>query len=220
MLVHEHLSATILDQLHQAPARLAFFASHLGRFFENSGRPLAAFHVYLEANERRHADRILERAGNQAVLMGGGAPAIPVFRRQAELAQESGALEKRLYALLALAFAFKQTGARDDAGRALDQARDTAERLNEPVHFFRVREMKTVLNIADRPRSERIAELNALRNSYAENSDLFNAARMGDPFWRQSTSPEEIIRVLKRYRARFCRCSTISATNTGIELCD
>ena len=39
--------------------------------------------------------------------------------------------------------------------------------------------MKTVLNIADRPRSERIAELNALRNSYAENSDLFNAARMG-----------------------------------------
>ena len=63
--------------------------------------------MYLEANERRHADRILERAVNQAVLMGGGAPAIPVFRRQAELAQESGALEKRLYALLALAFAFQ-----------------------------------------------------------------------------------------------------------------
>ena len=179
MLVHEHLRTTILDQLHQVPARRAFFASRLGRFFENSERHLAAFHVYFEAGEHRHADRVLERAANQAALMGGGAPAIPVFRRQAELAQESGALEKRLYAFLALALAFKQTGARDDAGRALDQARATAESLNEPAHFFRVREMEAVLDIGDRPRSERIAELNALRNSCAENSDLFNAARTG-----------------------------------------
>ena len=179
MLVHEHLRATILDQLHQAPTRLAFFASRLGRFFENSERHLAAFNVYFEADEQRHADRVLEQAANQAALMGGGAPAIPVFRRQAERAQESGVLEKRLYALLALAFASKQTGARDDAGRALDQARATAERLNEPAHFLRVKEMEAVLDIGDRPRSERIAELNALRNSYAENSDLFNAARTG-----------------------------------------
>ena len=179
MLVHEHLRATILDQLHQAPARLAFFASRLGRFLENSERHLAAFHVYFEADEHRHADRVLERAANQAALMGGGAPAIPVFRRQAELAQESGALEKRLYALLALAFAFKQTGARDDVGRALDQARAAAKILNEPAHFLRVREMEAVLDIGDRPRSERIAELKALRNLCAENSDLFNAARTG-----------------------------------------
>ena len=77
MLVHEHLRTTILDQLHQASARLAFFANHLGQFFENSERYLAAFHVYFEADEHRHADRVLERAANQAVLMGGGAPAIP-----------------------------------------------------------------------------------------------------------------------------------------------
>ena len=179
MLVHEHLRATILDQLHQDPTRLAFFASRLGRFFENSERHLAAFNVYFEADEQRHADRVLEQAANQAALMGGGAPAIPVFRRQAELAQESGALEKRLYALLALAFASKQTGAKDDAGRALDQARATAERLNEPAHFIKVKEMEAVLDIGDRPRSERIAELNALRNSCTENSDLFNAACTG-----------------------------------------
>ena len=179
MLVHEHLRTTILNQLHQAPARLAFFASRLGRFFENSERHLAAFHVYFEADEHRHADRVLERAANQAELMGGGAPAIPVFRRQAELAQESGAFDEQLLALLALAFAFKQTGARNDAGRALDQARAIAKRLNEPAHFLRVREMEAVLDIDDRPRSERIAELNALRNLCAENGDLFNAARTG-----------------------------------------
>ena len=125
------------------------------------------------------ADRVLERAANQAELMGGGAPAIPVFRRQAELAQESGAFDEQLLALLALAFAFKQTGARNDAGRALDQARAIAKRLNEPAHFLRVREMEAVLDIDDRPRSERIAELNALRNLCAENGDLFNAARTG-----------------------------------------
>ena len=179
MLVHEHLRATILDQLHQDPARLAFFASHLGRFFEHSERHLAAFHVYFDAAEHRHADRVLDLAANQATLMGGGAPAIQVFRRQAELAQESGALEKRLFALLALAFAFKQTGARDDACRALDQARVTAERLNESAHFLRVKEMEAVLDIDAKPRSERIADLNTLRDLCVENSDVFNAARTG-----------------------------------------
>ena len=179
MLVHEHLSATILDQLHSDPARLAFFASRLGRFFENSERHLSAFHVYLEADEQRHADRVLEKAANQVVLMGGGSTAIPVFRRKAELAQESGDLEKRLYAHLALAFAFKQTGARDDAVSALNQARDSAERLKKAAYFLRVKEMETVLDIGDRPRGKRIAELHALRNSCTENSDLFNAARIG-----------------------------------------
>ena len=179
MLVHEHLRATILDQLHQAPARLAFFTSRLGRFFEDTERHLAAFHVYVEADEHGHADRVLERAANQAALMGGGAPAVPVFRRQAELAQERGDLEERLSALLALSFALKQTGAKDDAGHALDHARATAEKMNEPAHFLKVKEMEAVLDIGGRPRSERIAELNALRNSYVENNDLFNAACTG-----------------------------------------
>ena len=179
MLVHEHLRATILDQLHQDPARLSFFASRLGGFFEKTERHLAAFHVYLEGEEHRHADRVIDRAANQAVLMGGGTPAIPVLRRQAELAQESGALEKLLYALLALASAFRQTGDRDDAACALDQARATADRLNEPVHCFRVKEVEIILDIGHRPRSERIVELNALRKSCAENGDLFSSARIG-----------------------------------------
>ena len=179
MLVHEHLRATILDQLHQDPARLAFFASHLGRFFENSERHLAAFHVYYDAGEHRHADRVLDLAANQAKLMGGGAPAIQVFRRQAEHAQESGALEKRLFAFLALAFAFKQTGARDDACHALDQARVTAESLNESAHLLRVKEMEAILDIHTKPRSERIADLKTLRDLCVENSDFFNAARTG-----------------------------------------
>ena len=179
MLVHEHLRATILDQLHQDPARLSFFASRLGRFFEKTERYLAAFHVYFEGEEHRHVDRVIDRASSQAVLMGGGTPAIPVFRRQAELAQESGALAKRLYALLALASAFRQTGDRDDAACALDQARSTADRLNEPAHCLRVKEVEIILDIGHRPRSERIVELNALRKSYSENGDLFSSARMG-----------------------------------------
>ncbi|MDE0527444.1 MAG: DUF4062 domain-containing protein [Truepera sp.] len=202
MLVHEHLRSTILDQLHQVPVRLTFFASRLGRFFECSERHLAAFHVYVEAGERLRADQILERAANEAVLMGGGAPAIPVFRRQEELAQESGAFEKQLHALLALAFALRQTGARDDAGRALEQARATAEMLGEPIHSLSVREMEAVIDIGDSPRSKRIAELEALRNSFAENGDLFNAARTGTLlareyiFGQDFQSAERILREL------------------------
>ncbi len=179
MLVHEHLRATILDQLNQSPDRLAFFASRLGQFFEDSERYLAAFHVYSEANERRHADRILERSAGQAVLMGGGALAIPVFRRQAELALDRGGHEERLQALLALAYALKQTGASDGVVQALEQARETANRLNEPACFVWLREMEAVLDIGDRPRTERIAELASLRNMFAENGDIFNAARSG-----------------------------------------
>ena len=188
MLVHEHLRATILDQLHQDPARLSFFASRLGGFFEKTKRHLAAFHVYFEGEELRHVDRVLDRAASQAALMGGGTPAIPVFRRQAELAQESGALEKRLYALLELAWAFRQTGDRDNAAYALNQARATADRLNEPVHFLRVREVEIALDIDHRPRSERIVELNALRKSCAEDGDLFSSALVGTLLTREYIS--------------------------------
>ena len=179
MLVHEHLRATILDQLHQDPARLSFFASRLGGFFEKAERYLAAFHVYFEGEEHRHVDRVLDRAASQAVLMGGGTLAIPVLHRQAELAQERGAPEKQLYALLALASAFRQTGNRDDAACALDQAKATADRLNEPAHCLRVKEVEIILDIGHRPRSERILELNALRKSCSEDGDLFSSARIG-----------------------------------------
>ena len=179
MLVHEHLRATILDQLHQDPARLSFFASRLGGFFEKAERYLAAFHVYFEGEEHRHVDRVLDRAASQAVLMGGGTLAIPVLHRQAELAQERGAPEKQLYALLALASAFRQTGNRDDAACALDQAKATADRLNEPAHCLRVKEVEIILDIGHRPRSERIVELNALRKSCSEDGDLFSSARIG-----------------------------------------
>ena len=188
MLVHEHLRATILAQLHQDPVRLSFFASHLGGFFEKTERHLAAFHVYFEGEEHRHADRVLDQAASQASLMGGGTPAIPVFRRQAELAQGSGAFEKRLYALLELASAFRQTGGMDDAACALNQARATADRLNEPVHFLRVREVEIALDIDHRPRSERIVELNALRKSCAEDGDLFSSVLVGTLLTREYIS--------------------------------
>ena len=179
MLVHEHLRATILDQLHQSPPRLAFFASRLGQFFEDSERYLAAFHVYLDAGEPRRADRVVERAAMQAMLTGGGARAIRIFKRQVELAQERGALENQMYALLHLAYAFKQTGAKAEACGALAQAREIAERLNEAPHYLRVREMEALLDISDKLRSERIADLNALRDACMESGDQFNAARTG-----------------------------------------
>lgn len=178
-LVHEHLRSTILDQLSQSPDRLAFYASRLGQYFEDTERYLAAFRVYFEASERRHADRVLERAAGQAMLMGGGRLAIPVFRRQAELALDRGAHEDRLQALLALAYALKQTGANDDVVQALSQARETANRLNDPACFLWLRETEAVIDVGDRPRAERMAELTSLRNVFIEHGDIFNSARTG-----------------------------------------
>jgi hypothetical protein len=39
--------------------------------------------------------------------------------------------------------------------------------------------MEAVLDLGNRPRSERIAELEALRSSYSQEADGFNAARTG-----------------------------------------
>lgn len=179
MLVHEHLRATILDQLRQTPIRLEYFSNRLGRMFESTNRHLAAFHVYLGADEQLSVDRVLGHAVNQAVLMGGGAPAIPVFHRQADLARERGARGTQFHALLGLAFAFKQTGSRADASQAIDQARAIADELAEPTYLIRLREMEALLDIGEGPRPGRIDELNALRSLYIDNRDDFNSARTG-----------------------------------------
>ena len=131
-LVHEHLRETVVDELHEDSTRLSFFASRLGRFFEKCKDPLAAFHVYLEANEQRHSDRVLDRAAHQATVMGGGAPAIPVLRRQAKLAEERGDGEQQLRATLLLAGALRQTGAATEARRALHDARKFANAVATP----------------------------------------------------------------------------------------
>ena len=178
-LVHEHLRATLLEQLHHAPTRLAFFASRLGRYYEQAERYVAAFHVYFEAGEQRHTDRLLGRAAHQAALLGGGAPAIAIFRRQVERARELGTADKEVLALLNLAYALKQTGARGDAGRALAEARDVAERHKVEEFLLWVSEMDAVLDLASRPRAERIRDLAALQTSYANTGDAFNAARVG-----------------------------------------
>jgi tetratricopeptide (TPR) repeat protein len=178
-LVHEHLRATLLDQLHHAPTRMAFFASRLARYLEQEERYVPAFQVYCEAGEQRHADRILGRAAHQSRLMGGGAPAVPIFKREIEIARETGHSTQEVYALLNLAHAYKQTGARDDARRALDDARNTANRQGDQALLLRVREMELAIDVTSKARNERIRDLDALRRSYADVGDFFNAARVG-----------------------------------------
>ena len=178
-LIHEHLRTTLLDQLRQAPTRLGFFASRLGRHFEDSDRFLAAFEAYSAAGEAGGMDRVLDRAGYEAALQGVGAPAIPVFRRQVIVAAEKGNRDRQLDALLGLAFALKQTGDKHQAGQSLSEARAIAEGATDPSLLLRVTEMDAVLDVDNRPRGERIARLEALRNLYSEKQDVFNSARTG-----------------------------------------
>jgi tetratricopeptide (TPR) repeat protein len=78
-----------------------------------------------------------------------------------------------------LAHAYKQTGARDDAKRALDDALKTAERQGDQSLLLRVREVELIIDVTGRPRSERIRDLEALRILYTDAADLFEAARVG-----------------------------------------
>jgi tetratricopeptide (TPR) repeat protein len=178
-LVHEHLRATVQAQLEQTPTRLAFFATRLGSYFEHLERYMAAFHVYFEAGELRHADRLLDRAANEAAIMGGGASAIAIFRRQAELGYEAGQHDKEVHALLNLAFALNQTGARDDAAHALGKARSIAQKHNLESQLLRVNEMEIILDVRSVQRTERIREFEALREKYSSTGDSFNGARLG-----------------------------------------
>lgn len=211
-LVHEHLRETLLDQLHQAPTRLAFFANRLGRYFEKAARYVAAFHVYLEAGEQRHADRLLAQAAHQVGIMGGGAPAVPIFRRQVELAREIGHSDQEVYALLSLAYSYKQIGARDDASRALDDARSAAKRQENQELLLRVREIDLVIDVAARPQGERIRDLEALRKTLADAGDFFNAARVGT-----LVTPEYIYRRDYENAASISREALDVFTNLGDE---
>lgn len=177
-LVHEHLRTTALDLLHQTPARLSFFAARLGQFFEDSGRDLAAFNLYLEAGEHRHADRVVADAAHQAAMMGGGAPALAVFRRSAEISEESGDVDGQLQSLLSLAQALKQTGATDEARQVLSDASSVAS-ASGPAAVLRVTEVQAILGLDNRPRAERISDLLKVQETYRKQGDEFSTARIG-----------------------------------------
>ena len=53
--------------------------------------------------------------------------------------------------------------------------------------------MEVLLDVGDSPRNERIVELNALRNLYAESNDLFNAARIGTLLAAEYISGEDYL---------------------------
>jgi tetratricopeptide (TPR) repeat protein len=178
-LAHEHLKGTLLDQLRQAPARLAFFGNRLGGHFERLQRYIAAFHAYAQAGELRHADRILASAANEAALMGGGGPAIPIFRRQVDLARDRDNAEEEVHALASLAFALEQTGAREDATRSLADARLVAEGEKSEALLLRVREMEVVVDVHNSLREARVGALLAIRQAHADRGDTFNASRVG-----------------------------------------
>jgi len=177
-VVHEHPRRTILESLHESATRLTFFASRLGRYFEESGRYVAAFHVYSEGEEHRSADRVLDQASTQALLLGGGAPAVPILKRQIERARALGQTKGQVGRLLALAYVLKQVGARDEAGRMLLEAEDAASNEGDDWQLLSVEEMILVLDLKETPRAERIRKLAALRVSYAKLDDAFSAARI------------------------------------------
>ena len=178
-LVHEHLRETVAAELRQDSTRLAFFASRLGRYFEKCEDHVAAFHVYVGGKEQRHADRVVGPAAHQAALMGGGAPAVAIFRRQADLAAQRGSAQIELHASLALAGALRQTGATQEARRALDRARGVADAHPDDFGILRVKETEAALGADDRSRSERIGDLKRLRELCVQRDDLFSAARVG-----------------------------------------
>ena len=178
-LVHEHLRETLAAELDQDATRLSFFASRLGRHFEKCQDYVAAFHVYLDAKEQRHADRVVRPAAYQAALMGGGAPAVPIFRRQADLAAERASPGAELHASLDLAWSLLQTGAKHEARAALDRARGVAEAHPDDTALLRIGELQLTLDADGRSRDDRVGDLERLRELCVAKSDVFAAGRVG-----------------------------------------
>ena len=191
MLVHDHLRTTIVDRLRLDPVRLAFFGNRIGALFERTARPLAAFHAYRTAGEDLRADGVLDRAVDQAVVMGGGRAAIPALRRQAIRARDRQAYEKQLFALLNLALALEQTGDTDTALNTLREARSIAKQHTDPRFTLLVREAEASMALHDRPRTERIGEFKALRTACVERGDAFHAARTGTLLVAEYLSAED-----------------------------
>ena len=178
-LLHDHLRETVVAELSRDSTRLAFFANRLGRHFEKCDDHVAAFHVYVEGREQRRADRVVPAAAYQAALMGGGAPAIPIFRRQADLAKQTASARMELHASLNLTWALRQTGAQDGARAALDRAQALAEAEADESALVRIKEVEVALGADDRPQTERVEDLERLRHRCVESGDSFGVARVG-----------------------------------------
>ena len=178
-LIHDHLRETIVAELRDDSTRLAFFANRLGRHFEKCDDHVGAFQVYVEGREQRRADRVIRAAAYQAALMGGGAPAVPIFRRQADLASQTASTWIELHASLNLAWALRQVGDPQGAGSALDRARALADREADESALVRIKEVEIALGADDRPKTERVADLEQLRDRCVEKRDFFGAARVG-----------------------------------------
>jgi len=176
--IHEHPRQTLLEQLRASPTRLRFFATRLGRYLEGRSDHVAAFHVYHVAAERQHADRLLDLAAHQAVMKGGGAPAIPIFRRKAERAREDNHTTQEVEALLGLAFALTQTGARAEAAGVLQSARTASASGGDPQLPRQVKEMQVILDLDGTGPAERIRALAELREEYASHDQPFDEARL------------------------------------------
>ena len=177
-LVHEHLRETLIDELKSAPAKLGFFGNRLGRYLGNVGEFVLAFRVFGEAGDQRQADRIIGQASHQAALRGGGAPAIAVFRRLAELAKEAGDKTKEVHGHLALADALRHTGSRDEAAQVLEKARATAQQSNDRHLSLLVEEAGLRLDVPHVSRGVRIGGLTRLHEKYTASGDEFDAARV------------------------------------------
>ncbi len=172
-LIHEHLRMTLLQQLHRQRARLGFFASHLGKYFENSDRPLLAFSVYDEAGEVTSCEGVLDKAAHEAALRGGGAAAVRVFRRMVERARKRVGAAEEVYSLVNLSYALAQIGSRTDARNVLEAAESTAG--DDEELLLRVQEGRTLLS---RVPDERIAKFLALREAHALRDDPFSEVRI------------------------------------------
>jgi tetratricopeptide (TPR) repeat protein len=177
-LVHEHPRQTILELLRGMPTNLSFFSVRLGSFFEHAEKFVAAFYAYKEGGEWRHADRLLESASYEAMLHGGGAPALGILEREADLAEVACDWPRYIDALLSMSFALRQTGALDRARNTLSRAESLACQHGDDTRMLRASELELVLGLKTEIRGERIIELMKIRDLHAANGNAFDVARI------------------------------------------
>ena len=176
-LIHEHLRTTVMERLRALPERWSFFTLRLGGHLERGGHFLAAFHMYLDVGSTSRADQILTKAAIQAVLSGGGGIAVPVFRRQAELASGMNESTDEVYALLNLAYALAQRGDTAEASCKLARAQQIAGASN-PLLNLRLREIEIVVGMAAHSGGVRIGALEQLVAKYEDLGEQFHGARI------------------------------------------
>ena len=173
-IFHPHAKETIRHLTSRSKPRLQYYVGRLSKWFYDKRDFVSAFST-LDASELEISDNLLEMAGRQAMVQGHFRTAIKILEEQVRLSRASANRTRERDLVLVLAHTVSLSGNPEHALEMVDKAAAMEVRDDPPIAISEVRDSIAALTKGERESFER---LKARKETYFQDADLWNAARL------------------------------------------